>query len=120
MREEVKNWWKQARDDLGKAKILFNNRKYDGATFFCQQAAEKALKTISLKRFNKIRKIHDLVGLGKDVKMPDDLLNKAKELTQAYIYSRYPDIGRVKNIKEVADNFLKYAAEIIKWVKKNL
>ena len=120
MREEVKNWWKQAKDDLGKAKILFNNRKYDGTTFYCQQAVEKSLKALSLKRFNKIRKIHDLVELGKEVNLPDDLLNRAKELTQAYIYSRYPDIGRVKNIKGVADNYLKYTAEIIKWVKKNL
>ena len=120
MREEIKNWWKQAKDDLGKAKILFNNRKYDGAAFFCQQAVEKSLKALSLKKFNKIRRIHDLVELGKDVKLPDDLLDKAKELTQAYIYSRYPDIGRVRNIKGVANNFMKYAGEILKWVKKNL
>lgn len=90
MKAEVKRWWKQARSDLAKAKILFNNRKYDGTTFYCQQAAEKALKALSLKKFNKIRKIYDLVELGKEVKLPDNLLNEAKELTQAYIYSRYP------------------------------
>ncbi len=49
MNEEVRRWWKQAKDDLEKAKILFNNKKYDGAIFFCQQAFEKALKALSIK-----------------------------------------------------------------------
>ncbi|MDY6863667.1 MAG: HEPN domain-containing protein [Thermodesulfobacteriota bacterium] len=29
MREEVKRWWSKAKDDLEKAKILFDNKKYD-------------------------------------------------------------------------------------------
>ena len=120
MKEEVKRWWNKAKDDLDKATILFKNQKYDGTVFFCQQAVEKALKALFLKEKNKIRKIHDLVELGKDVKLPENLINYCKELTLSYIYSRYPDIEEDKDIKSISSNFLKYSKEILKWVEKNI
>ena len=61
LKEEVKRWWSKAEDDFDKAEILFKNKKYDGAVFFCQQAVEKGLKALTLKKQNKIKKIHDLV-----------------------------------------------------------
>ncbi len=57
MKEEIKNWWDKAEDDLEKAIILYKNRKYDGTAFYCQQSIEKGLKAlyirkpINLKRF---------------------------------------------------------------------
>jgi len=62
--EEVKRWWKKAVDDLEKAEILYKNKKYDGTVFYCQQAVEKGLKALQLKKTKKIKKIHDLVELG--------------------------------------------------------
>ncbi|MBI3035239.1 HEPN domain-containing protein [Candidatus Woesearchaeota archaeon] len=120
MKEEVKRWWKKAKDDLKKAKILFDNKKYDGSAFFCQQAAEKGLKAVMLKEKNKILKIHDLVELGKRVNLPQNLINYCKELTLAYIYARYPDIEEAKNIKDISAKFLKNTAEILKWTGKKL
>jgi HEPN domain-containing protein len=120
MRTEARNWWKQAEDDFEKAKILFDNKKYDGTTFFCQQAVEKGLKALIIKEQKKIKKIHDLVRLGKDVELPAPFSQYVKELTQAYIYSRYPDTERVKNIKDVASDFLKYSEEILKWIEKRM
>ena len=55
MKEEVKRWWNKAKDDLEKAKILFENKKYDGTVFFCQQSVEKGLKALSLKEKNKLQ-----------------------------------------------------------------
>lgn len=121
MKEEVKRWWKKAKDDLEKARILHNNRKYDGAVFFCQQSVEKGLKALLLKEKDKIKRIHDLVELGKDVNLPKNFIDYCKELTLAYIYSRYPDIKEEKRkIKSISFNFLKYAKEILKWIKKRL
>src|SRR3989338_2615742 len=105
MREEVRRWWDKAKDDLEKAIILFKNEKYDGAVFFCQQSAEKGLKALALKEKGKIKKIHDLVELGRDVKLPENLIAYCKELTLSYIYSRYPDVEEEKNIKKIAGNF---------------
>jgi len=120
MKEEVKRWWKKAKDDLIKAKILFKNKKYDGAAFFSQQSVEKGLKALYIKDKNSIKKIHDLVELGKDAGLPQNLLDYCKELTLAYVYSRYPDIKEEKNIKHISNKFLKYAAEILKWAKRKL
>lgn len=120
MREEVRWWWNKAKDDLEKAEILFKNKKYDGTVFFCQQSVEKGLKTLSLKEKNKIRRIHDLTELGKDVNIPHNLLNYCKELTLSYLYSRYPDIEEEKDIKVISNDFLKYAKEILEWIEKKL
>lgn len=120
MRKEIENWWKQAKDDLDKAKILFDNNKDDGAVFYCQQAIEKAIKALLLKKKGEIIKVHDLVNLGKEVSLPGNLIDYCKEITQSYIYSRYPDIERPKNLKLIASNFIKYTEEILKWIEKYL
>ncbi len=106
VREEVKKWMDKAEDDLEKAKVLFKNKKYDGTLFYCQQAAEKGLKALLINKKNRIRKIHDLVELGKEVNLPKNLLEYCKELTMAYIYSGYPDIEEERNLKAISSNFL--------------
>ena len=120
MRPEVEKWWKQALDDLEKAKILYENKKYDGAAFYCQQAVEKAFKALLLKKTRKIRKIHDLVELGNEIGLPEKLINPIKELTMAYVYSRYPDVKREPNLKVKVSHFLETSKEALKWVKKKL
>lgn len=53
--------------------MLFKNKKHEESAFFSQQAAEKALKALSLEKHEKIRKIHDIVELGREVKLPEHL-----------------------------------------------
>ena len=118
MKEEIKKWLAKAKQDLDSAKYNFKGRKYDVSAFLCQQSAEKALKALLLKKSGRIRKIHDLVELGKSVDLPSDLLDKVKELTLAYIYTRYPDIKEVKNFGKIVKEFLKTSEEILKWAKK--
>lgn len=120
MKEEVKRWFDKAKDDLDKARILFENKKYDGAAFFCQQSVEKALKALSLAKNNKLKRIHDLTALAKDVSLPQNLADYCKELTMSYIYSRYPDIYEDKDLDKTSANFLKYSKEILKWIEENL
>lgn len=120
MKEEIKGWWNKAKDDFEKAKILFNNEKYDGTAFFCQQSVEKALKALTIKEKNKLKKIHDLVELGKGINLPKNFIEYCKELTLAYIYSRYPDIKEEKNIKDISNKFLSYTKEILKWIEERI
>ena|SRR3989338_605796 len=120
MKEEARRWFKKAKQDLSSAKYNYKGRKYDVSAFLCQQSAEKALKALLFKKSGEIRKIHDLVELGKNVGLPSDLLDKAKELTLAYTYSRYPDVQEVKNLSKIVKKFLKVSEEILKWVGKNI
>ena len=49
MIKEVKNWWRQAKDDLKKARDNLKDDHLDGAGFFAQQSVEKALKALLIK-----------------------------------------------------------------------
>lgn len=113
-------WLGKARKDIETAEILMKNDRFEDSAFFSQQAAEKALKAVLLKRTKKIRKIHDLVELGRDVGLPDNLLEGAKMLTMAYIYSRYPDVEKEKEMDRIAGDFLNIAREILKWVETKI
>jgi HEPN domain-containing protein len=57
MRQEVKNWWEQAKNDFEKAEVLYQSGHYDGVAFYSQQAVEKALKSIYLKGFEELKKV---------------------------------------------------------------
>ncbi|HLD41761.1 MAG TPA: HEPN domain-containing protein [archaeon] len=120
MKIEAEKWLKIAKDDLEKAEILFRNSKFDGAAFYCEQSAEKALKAVQIEAKGKLRKIHDLVELGKDVSAPETIINKLKELTQAYIYSRYPDAPESSQLKEIVTGFFKDVKEVLLWSEKKL
>ncbi len=120
MKEEVKRWFKKSKQDLDSAKYNFKGKKYDVCAFLCQQSSEKALKSLLLQKSGKIRKIHDLVELGKNVGLPSNLLDGAKELTLSYTYARYPDVQEVKNLNKIVKNFLSVSKEILKWVEEQL
>lgn len=73
-----------------------------------------------MKKTGKIRRIHDLVELGSNVELPEEILNDVKELTMAYIYSRYPDVTQELDLKKKVSHFLEVSKGISKWVEKNL
>jgi HEPN domain-containing protein len=117
---EEKAWIKKARKDLEASKSSFDSGHYEWSCFQSQQAAEKALKAVYIKKYKKLLKVHDLVLLAKKVSAPKELLQFCRELTLAYEYSRYPAEGKVNNFDEKASKFLNYAAEILRWAEKNI
>ena len=123
MKEEVKRWWKMAKDDVSTAKALYKIKKYGYSSFWCQQAAEKALKALLLERGYELIKTHDLVLLSKKLNAPENIVSLCKELTPVYVETRYPDLGeegfKKFTRKEVEDD-IKNTEVIIRWIKKNL
>jgi len=119
----TQNWVKQAEEDLEKAKILFDNRKYDGASFYSQQTAEKALKAVILKKDKVLFKIHDLVILGRKANIDDKLLKKLSVLTIAYTESRYKIEDKIpakRFISSQCEDYLETAKEVLEWSKKKI
>ncbi|MGH9338832.1 MAG: HEPN domain-containing protein [Acidobacteriota bacterium] len=70
MKEETKAWIEKAREDVEAARFNYEGGLHKVAGFLCQQAAEKSLKGYLLERTGRIRKIHDLVALGRDADIP--------------------------------------------------
>ncbi len=86
MEEDIQRWRDRATEDLETAKFNFRGEKYRAAAFFSQQAAEKALKALYIKRFRKLKKAHDLFLLATELNLPGDLVELCKELSPACLY----------------------------------
>ena len=109
---------KKAESDFRKAKILKENREFDGATFYSQQSAEKALKAMGIYKNLGIFKTHDLLLLGKKVGLPEKILERAIILNTFYTSSRYSNVMEELEITiEDSDKSLACAEEVLKWCK---
>jgi len=120
MKEEAKRWLDKAEDDLKKGKDNLKIKNYDLASFLCQQAVEKSFKAFLIEKTGKFPKIHDLVKLGKIIKIDNDLLTKCEILNPVYIETRYPDIKTGRYTVKESDKDIKDAEIILKWIKKNI
>lgn len=96
MREQVRWWLLAAKRDLERAEVSLSLGDKAAATFWAQQAAEKALKALLLYFRGGFPKTHNikrlLDELGLDLGLSSEELEDAYELTQYYHISRYPDI----------------------------
>src|SRR3989338_3689785 len=119
MKEEIKNWHERSKRDFDTAKYLFDGRKYEESAFFCQQAAEKALKCLLLKKTKELIKIHDLVLLARKLNAPKEVIISCSKITPAYIDSRYPDLFRKYSEKD-SEEIILLTKEVLEWTEKNL
>ncbi len=117
---EHKEWIVQAESDLRKANILFKGGEFDGVVFYSQQSAEKALKSVFIFLGNGLIRTHDLLLLGRNVKLPDNLLKKAVLLNPYYTSSRYPMSLTKKIILSESKIAINYAEDILEWCKKQI
>ncbi len=103
----AEKWVDKADHDLATAKSNF------------QQAVEKALKALYIKRFRKLIRTHDLYFLGKELNLPDNLLSICDTISSYYAETRYPDsyaeFDEAKVSKAISDS-----EKVIEWVKKSL
>jgi len=124
MREEISNWFKQAEADLKKAAVLYDSGDFDGTVFFCQQAAEKALKASCMKKLKETPKGHSILYLAKLVKAPGALFSGIRDLNPEYLISRYPDMAQGAPYElydaNIAERHKETAEEVLKWVRKQI
>lgn len=118
--EEFKRWFRQAEADLRTAEYNIKGQEVEAGVFFLQQSVEKALKAVYIKRTNTLLRTHDLVLLARKVNVPKEILNSCKELSPAYLYTRYPDVPPENDLNVKANEFVSYTKEILKWVEKNI
>jgi len=123
MKSETALWFMQAEQDLEVAKKNLKLKEWYVSAFLSQQAAEKALKAVYIKKFNDLIKVHDLVFLGRKVGVSEEILKGCGYLSRAYIESRYPgdfETPSEKFSEEEALKCIRIADEVLKWAKKIL
>lgn len=125
IREEVLNWFEEAKADLRHCEASIGIRDYNWACFAAQQSAEKALKSLILHLLGEYPRGHDLVRLHSMVKSHADLSMSVAALSRLsayYTQARYPNAGVERPSKgitrEQAEEALETAGRIIGEVSK--
>jgi len=93
--ERYTDWLEEAVDDYESAKDLMKLGRYGKACFFAQQASEKALKALMIKRVRAHVDIHSVAEILRRLKgaveVPDELIAVGERLDRYYIPTRYPN-----------------------------
>ena len=119
MENAVKDWFLQAEADLDSAEYNLAGGKYYVAVIFAQQAAEKSLKALYIKKFKQLYKVHDLVILARKVGAPQEILEICYELEPLYTATRYPD-DIMNYVQNDIEDLIEKSEKVISWVKENL
>lgn len=128
MVSRAEDWMRQALKDFKHAKKSLEFGDYEWSCFAAQQAAEKAVKALyqslgmevwghSISRM--------LENLPDELKPPEELIDKAKELDRHYIPTRYPNFhpeGAPLDYytRRDAERAVEYAENIIEFCRSKI
>ena len=125
MREEVVKWLKQAEMNLKAAGEALKDKLLFVTAFYSHQTAEAALKALWIYKKKELQpKTHNLIYLGRELNLPQDLLDCCILLNREYTVSRYPDAANgfpfEQYTEEFAQKCLEMAKKILEYVKNEL
>lgn len=91
--------------------------------FHAQQAVEKAIKALLIKKGVEFPYVHDIAELLTLLEKTGQKLSKTiregEKLTRFAVFTRYPGIAQTISQKEY-EEAMKVAEEVIRWVKEQL
>lgn len=118
-------WLSKARHDIETARRMVNHAEpiTDTAVYHCQQAAEKALKAVLIKRGEAVFKTHDLVALLTKCANSDQAFTRwvevAATLTPYATAFRYPSDDPEPPLADAQDA-IRMARELLEFVEGKL
>lgn len=98
---------------------LVEDGHWAAAAFHAQQAAEKAMKAVQIRRHGSFDRIHDLWRLATLLKADATIADHCAELSAWYSAARYPDAGGEAS-EEDAKESLRRAREVVAWARTQL
>ena len=124
----INNWLELARYDLDTASAMLSSGRYLYVSFTCQQAIEKLLKAIFVKKKNCTPPYtHNLIRLCEEIGLMAELSQKQlafiEQLCSYYIQSRYTEeIQRlsVALTKEMASSMYHETGELFAWLSQKI
>jgi len=126
MNEEAKQWFDQANQDLQTARILAESRRYGPCAFYCQQAAEKALKSVLYSVGERpwghsVPALLDQICAALEIAEDGVPTAEAAALDEHYMRPRYPDARSESESdyhEEVAQEALEQAQAVLSFAKE--
>ncbi len=120
---EHEQWITKAQEDLKDARTLCRSKSFSSTMYFCQQAAEKALKSYLFFKKQELQKIHDLIklcALCKNFDHDFQKLTDVCELLNPFATKfRYPSEFDFPDLND-AKLAIKQAESVIKFVVKKI
>lgn len=100
-------------------------RKYYASCFFCQQSAEKALKAVHIQVKRELApRTHNLIELGRRLKVPSKLAANLVELNPEFVVTRYPNAANAAPVdvytREIAKLHYRKAKEVLGWARSRI
>ena len=92
--DRSKDWIRQAKRDLKRAKLDVEFKYYEWACFASHRAAEKSVKAVyqalnsSVRGHSVVKMLH---GLNEQFEIPENNIHGARILDRYYIETRYPN-----------------------------
>ena len=118
--DDPREWLNRARSNLARAKAKRKGVYLEDLCFDAQQAAEKAIKALLIKRDVAFPYVHDLAELltlvEKAGQPVPERIKQAAKLSRFAVFTRYPDIGPSIKEKEYRET-IEIAARVVKWAE---
>lgn len=122
MSSAIDHWLNQAHYDLETARAMFKTGRYLYVLFCCQQAVEKAIKSIIVKRTSDFPpRLHNLLRLAEvaGIELEPEQEDFVGELSAYYIQTRYPEeieSAASRLDREIAQDTLHKTEEVTAWL----
>ena len=119
--ENPREWLNRARSDLLLSKTKKEGIYLEDLCFHAQQAVEKAIKALLIKKGVEFPYVHDIAELltlleKTGQKLPKTI-REGEKLTRFAVFTRYPGIAQTISQKEY-EEAIKVAEEVLRWVKE--
>lgn len=121
--DDPREWLNRARSNLALAKSRIPEAYLEDLCFEAQQAAEKAIKAVMIRRNIEFPYVHDLARLlslleeeGEEI---PEVVRKAEELTRYALVTRYPGIARSISEQEYAEA-VAIAEAVVRWTEERV
>lgn len=118
--QDAKEWFRKARRYLRVAAANIESGYPDVAAFYCQQAAEFALKSLQVHAHGRFERTHDLTRLAKSLSSPARVMALAAAISPVYVAARYPDVGGSRITRRDAEEYLDAARRLVRWVRRQM
>ena len=121
--DDPREWLNRAMSNLALAQSKIPGTYVEDLCFEAQQAAEKAIKAVMIRRNIEFPYVHDLARLlsmleeaGEGI---PEIVRKAEELTRYALITRYPGIARPVSEQEYAEA-VAVAEEVVRWADEQI